>query len=381
MSTKITLTATIQNVSTALKWILDMRATSVTLTIDPDSNKAEFRHTSKMGELIPGYREHPITCEKITGDRKVSVCLDSPDQLSKALKLANIEKTDNKLCTIIVKLTDTGSVDSVKMTAGANNAVLDTSKLSRSKKPHISVIGSVPSSNINNSIRIARSINHRDDPSGRYVIFKLNEENQLEVMTSASVPMNSVALIFTPELHNFTAEHTELICGSNENFLAFGFRDTETGAIALYTDRDVKPEAIQSFRSFFTKLSSLELSRQLEIDMGHLKETLLTMSSVNNDVTEADIDMLEDGKVLVRLGDWITELTATNKDESPKAITARVDYRAFTQFVTARTGRTATIGFQPTPPSPSTADLAIHTSDDGGGHLFVVSQCHKVQDK
>ena len=84
MSTKITLTATIQNVSTALKWILDMRATSVTLTIDPDSNKAEFRHTSKMGELIPGYREHPITCEKITGDRKVSVYLDSPDQLSKA---------------------------------------------------------------------------------------------------------------------------------------------------------------------------------------------------------------------------------------------------------------------------------------------------------
>lgn len=408
MSTKITLTATIQNVSTALKWILDMRATSVTLTIDPDNNKAEFRHTSKMGELIPGYREHPITCEKITGNRKVSVYLDSPDQLSKALKLANIEKTDNKVCTIIVKLTDTGSVESVRMTAGANNAVLDTSKLSRSKKPHISVIGSAPSSNINNSIRIARSINHRDDPSGRYVIFKLNEENQLEVMTSASVPMNSVALIYTapfiaplsntdeglaatenlkvgisitPELHNFTAEHTELICGSNENFLAFGFRDTETGAIALYTDRDVKPEAIQSFRSFFTKLSSLELSRQLEIDMGHLKETLLTMSSVNTDVTEADIDMLEGGKVLVRLGDWVTELTAVNKDESPKSITARVDYRAFTQFVTARTGRTATIGFQPTPPSPSTADLAIHTSDDGGGHLFVVSQCHKVQDK
>lgn len=407
MSQKISLTATVKNVSVALKWILDMKATSVTLTIDPENNTAEFRHSSKMGELIPGYREHPIICEGTKGARKVSVYLDSPDQLSKALKLADIEKTADKTCTITVTLSDTGSVQSVRMTAGANNAILDTSKLSRSAKPNISTIGSVPSENINNGIRIARSINHRDDPSGRYVIFKLNDSNQLEVMTSASVPMNAVALIYTapfisqldmdeesrfafnslktgisitPELHHFTAEHTELIRGESGNFTAFGFRDTNTGAIALYTDRDVKPEAIKSFRSFFTNLSAIELSRKLEIDMVNLKETLLTMSSVNSDVTEADIDMLETGKVLVNLGGWVTELTATNQDKSLKSITARVDYRAFTQFVTARTSRTATIGFQPISEIEDIKDLAIHTSTDGGGSLFVVCQCHEVAD-
>ena len=63
MSQKISLTATVKNVSVALNWILDMKATSVTLTIDPENNTAEFRHSSKMGELIPGYREHPIICE------------------------------------------------------------------------------------------------------------------------------------------------------------------------------------------------------------------------------------------------------------------------------------------------------------------------------
>ena len=124
MSQKISLTATVKNVSVALKWILDMKATSVTLTIDPENNTAEFRHSSKMGELIPGYREHPIICEGTKGARKVSVYLDSPDQLSKALKLADIEKTADKTCTITVTLSDTGSVQSVRMTAGDRKSVV-----------------------------------------------------------------------------------------------------------------------------------------------------------------------------------------------------------------------------------------------------------------
>lgn len=265
-------------------------------------------------------------------------------------------------------------------------------------------IGSVPTQNINNGIRVARSIKHREDIDGLFVVFKLNSEtNQLEILTSSTVPANAVALIYSapfqgmvaeseevvkykehltqgvsilPEVRHFGGDFVEIVLADN----LLGFRDTETGAVALYSIRAVPPNSIQAFRKFFTKLTNLELTQTYEINLAVLKEALLTMASASatSDITEATLNFQEEGDIILHLDTWTTELDAKATSETSNPLEVVGDYRTLIQFVTARTNPVGNIGFMPQPANPSTENLAIQTTPDGAGELLVVSQCVSV---
>lgn len=404
---KTSLTASIADVSAAFRWVADVKAKEITLSIDPTTGTAEIRHTSSMGEQTPGYHEHPIHNATITGERKVSAHLPFPDQLKYALKCASLAQEEECTITATLTVSDTGGtkIESVRLTAGKHNSSpLDVSTLSRTPKPKMVTIGSVPTQNINNGIRVARSIKHREDIDGLFVVFKLNSEtSQLEILTSSTVPANAVALIYSapfqglvaeseevmrhkeyltqgvsilPEVRHFGGDFVEIVLADN----LLGFRDTETGAVALYSIRAVPPNSIQAFRKFFTKLTNLELTQTYEINLAVLKEALLTMASASatSDITEATLNFQEEGDIILHLDTWTTELDAKATSETSNPLEVVGDYRTLIQFVTARTNPVGNIGFMPQPANPSTENLAIQTTPDGAGELLVVSQCVSV---
>lgn len=401
------LTANIADVSAAFRWVADVKAKEITLSIDPTTGTAEIRHTSSMDEPTPGYHEHPIRNAQITGERKVSAHLPFPDQLKYALKCATLAQEEECTITATLTVSDTGGtkIESVRLTAGKHNSSpLDVSTLSRTPKPKMVTVGSVPTQNINNGIRVARSIKHREDITGLFVVFKLNNEtSQLEILTSSTIPANAVALIYSapfqgmvtesedvvdfknqlaaglailPETRSFTGEHVELVLADN----LFGFRDTETGAVALYSTRAVAPDAIPTFRKFFTKLRNLKLEQTYEMNLAVLKEALLTMASASatSNITQATLNFQKEGDVLLHLDTWTTELDAKVTSDTSVPLEVVGDYRTLIQFVTARTSAVGNIGFLPQPSTDEAKNYAIQTTPDGAGELLVVSRCISV---
>ena len=177
-------------------------------------------------------------------------------------------------------------------------------------------------------------------------------------------------------MRHFGGDFVEIVLADN----LLGFRDTEPGAVALYSNRAVPPNSIHAFRKFFTKLTNLELTQTYELNLAVLKEALLTMASASatNDITEATLNFQEEGDIILRLDTWTTELDAKATSESSTPLEVVGDYRTLIQFVTARTNPVGNIGFMPLPVNPSTENLAIQTTPDGAGELLVVSQCVSV---
>lgn len=392
----IRITATIESFDTALKWVLDAKPDTITVTIDPETNTASLRHTSKMGSPVPGYHEHPITPETVTGDRKVSAHLADPNQLRQALKLASFTA---EMCTLSITLNG-NEVREAVVTAGVHNTFrLSTSTLARNPRPVTANVGSLPTYGLAQGIKVARSVNNGDDQNSLYVIFKLNDENELEVMASTSAGRVAVLMYKTPftpplvldaheaskmeiikagvsilpETKNFKGETVEVLV--SEQYL--GFRDSETGAIALYENRNVPQQFIQSFRTFILDKRGYEFEQNAEVDVANLKLALQAMHSADKEATETSIIFDQSSNMQVKLGEWVVDLPV-NDEGITTPFTAKVQYVPLSLFATAHIAPKCTVSFLPEGKEGGERLLMTHSSSNEASTLFVVTSCSTV---
>lgn len=392
----IKITAPIESFDTALKWVLDAKPDTITVTIDPETNTASLRHTSKMGSPVPGYHEHPIIPETITGDRKVSAHLADPNQLRQALKLASFTA---EMCTLSITLYG-NEVREAVVTAGVHNTFrLSTSTLARNPRPVTANVGSLPTQGLAQGIKVARSVNNGDDQNSLYVIFKLNDNNELEIMASTSAGRVAVLMYKTPftpplvldehekekteiikaglsilpETKNFKGETVEVLV--SEQYL--GFRDSETGAIALYENRNVPLQFIQSFRAFILDKRGYEFEQNAEVDVTNLKLALQAMHSADKEATETTVIFDQSSNMQVKLGEWVVDLPVDDTGiTSP--FTAKVQYVPLSLFATAHITPKCTMSFLPQGKSEGERLLMTHNSVSESSSLFVVTSCSAV---
>lgn len=410
MPATIRLTASIKDVNAALSWVREVRPDKITLALDAQRGTAEFRCLSKIGSFAPGYREYPIVCQSVRGSRskgspsKVSVYLASPNHLKDALKLA---KYAEDTCTITVSYDANNTPKSVKLHAGKHTVLpLAFDGVSRSPRPKMATLGSVASKNLVNALKSARSIVKRDDPNKLYTLFKLNQaKQQLEIFANSSAAPMATALFYStpfnenaddgdfntqmlstlsdgiaisPEPHNFNGESTEIIASGE----MLGFKDSETGAIALYSKRAIVEGNVATIRAFFENVERATFTSSVEVDLGSLKEAIVTSAAANPNHPTAHVALRNDGTVLVKVGDWVTELVAVDGGVNVVPLVANVNYRSFIDFVTPRIQRNTTVSFLPESGKGNVSrGTACHVSDDGDGRLLVVTICDNVETK
>jgi hypothetical protein len=410
MPATIRLTASIKDVNAALSWVREVRPDKITLALDAQRGTAEFRCLSKVGSFAPGYREYPIVCQSVRGSRskgspsKVSVYLASPNHLKDALKLA---KYAEDTCTITVSYDANNTPKSVKLHAGKHTVLpLAFDGVSRSPRPKMATLGSVASKNLVNALKSARSIVKRDDPNKLYTLFKLNQaKQQLEIFANSSAAPMATALFYStpfnenaddgdfntqmlstlsdgiaisPEPHNFNGESTEIIASGE----MLGFKDSETGAIALYSKRAIVEGNVATIRAFFENVERATFTSSVEVDLGSLKEAIVTSAAANPNHPTAHVALRNDGTVLVKVGDWVTELVAVDGGVNVVPLVANVNYRSFIDFVTPRIQRNTTVSFLPESGKGNVSrGTACHVSDDGDGRLLVVTICDNVETK
>lgn len=410
MPATIRLTASIKDVNAALSWVREVRPDKITLALDAQRGTAEFRCLSKIGSFAPGYREYPIVCQSVRCSRskgspsKVSVYLASPNHLKDALKLA---KYAEDTCTITVSYDANNTPKSVKLHAGKHTVLpLAFDGVSRSPRPKMATLGSVASKNLVNALKSARSIVKRDDPNKLYTLFKLNQaKQQLEIFANSSAAPMATALFYStpfnenaddgdfntqmlstlsdgiaisPEPHNFNGESTEIIASGE----MLGFKDSETGAIALYSKRAIVEGNVATIRAFFENVERATFTSSVEVDLGSLKEAIVTSAAANPNHPTAHVALRNDGTVLVKVGDWVTELVAVDGGVNVVPLVANVNYRSFIDFVTPRIQRNTTVSFLPESGKGNVSrGTACHVSDDGDGRLLVVTICDNVETK
>lgn len=410
MPATISLTASIKDVNAALSWVREVRPDKITLALDAQSGTAELRCLSKIGSFAPGYREHPIVCESVRGSRgkgspsKVSVYLANPNHLKDALKLA---KYAEDTCTITVSFDTKNAPKSVKLHAGKHTVLpLAFDGVSRSPRPKMATLGSVASKNLVNALKSARSIVKRDDPNKLYTLFKLNQsKQQLEIFANSSAAPMATALFYStpfnesadsndfksqmlstfddgiaisPEPHNFNGESTEILASGE----MLGFKDLETGAIALYSKRAIVEGNVATIRAFFENVERATFTSSVEVDLGSLKEAIVTSAAANPNHPTAHVALRNDGTVLVKVGDWVTELVAVDGGVDVVPLVANVNYRSFIDFVTPRIQRNTKVSFLPESGKGNVGrGTACHVSDDGDGRLLVVTICDSVETK
>lgn len=410
MPATISLTASVKDVNAALSWVREVRPDKITLALDAQSGTAEFRCLSKIGSFAPGYREYPIVCQSVRGSRskgspsKVSVYLASPNHLKDALKLA---KYAEDTCTITVSYDANNTPKSVKLHAGKHTVLpLAFDGVSRSPRPKMATLGSVASKNLVNALKSARSIVKRDDPNKLYTLFKLNQaKQQLEIFANSSAAPMATALFYStpfnentddgdfntqmlstlsdgiaisPEPHNFNGESTEIIASGE----MLGFKDSETGAVALYSKRAIVEGNVATIRAFFENVERATFTSSVEVDLGSLKEAIVTSAAANPNHPTAHVALRNDGTVLVKVGDWVTELVAVDGGVNVVPLVANVNYRSFIDFVTPRIQRNTKVSFLPEPGKGNVSrGTACHVSDDGDGRLLVVTICDNVETK
>lgn len=410
MPATISLTASVKDVNAALSWVREVRPDKITLSLDAQAGTAELRCLSKIGSFVPGYREHPIICESVKGSRskgspsKVSVYLASPNHLKDALKLA---KYAEDTCTITVSYDANNTPKSVKLHAGKHTVLpLAFDGVSRSPRPKMATLGSVASKNLVNALKSARSIVKRDDPNKLYTLFKLNQsKQQLEIFANSSAAPMATALFYStpfnenadggdfdtqmlstlsdgiaisPEPHNFNGESTEIIASGE----MLGFKDSETGAVALYSKRAIVEGNVATIRAFFENVERATFTSSVEVDLGSLKEAIVTSAAANPNHPTAHVALRNDGTVLVKVGDWVTELAAVDGGVNVVPLVANVNYRSFIDFVTPRIQRNTKVSFLPESGKGNVSrGTACHVSDDGDGRLLVVTICDNVETK
>lgn len=410
MPATISLTASVKDVNAALSWVREVRPDKITLSLDAQAGTAELRCLSKIGSFVPGYREHPIICESVKGSRgkgspsKVSVYLANPNHLKDALKLANYAED---VCMIKVFFDANNTPKSVKLHAGKHTVLpLAFEGASRSPRPKMVSLGSVASKNLVNALKSARSIVKRDDPNKLYTLFKLNQsKQQLEIFANSSAAPMATALFYStpfnknaddsdskpqlldafcggiaisPEPHNFNGESTEIIASSE----MLGFKDSATGAIALYSKRTIVEGNVATIRAFFENVERATFTSSVEVDLGRLKEVIATSAAANPNHPTVHVALRNDGMVLVKVGDWVTELAAVDGGADVVPLVANVNYRSFIDFVTPRIQRNTKVSFLPESSKGNIGrGTACHVSDDGDGRLLVVTICDSVETK